>query len=62
MTMASTELSPVHLNLTTHGLEYLALAVTKASTLVYIVAIYRPPSMSPVSLLQRCIDNHTGRF
>lgn len=60
MTMSSTELSPARLNL---GLEYVAVAVTKASTQVNIVTIYRPPSISPalfneqfnhlLSLLQR---------
>jgi hypothetical protein len=47
MTFASTELSPLRFNLEIQGLEYLALAVTKDTTQVNIVSIYRPPSTSP---------------
>ena len=47
MTFASTELSPLRFNLEIQVLEYLALAVTKDTTQVNIVSIYRPPSMSP---------------
>jgi hypothetical protein len=47
MTFASTELSPLCFNLEIQGLEYVALAVTKDTTQVNIVSIYRPPSMSP---------------
>ncbi|CAB4011987.1 ATP-dependent DNA helicase PIF1 [Paramuricea clavata] len=47
MTFASTELSPLRYNLEIQGLEYFALAVTKDTTQVNIVSIYRPPSMIP---------------
>ena len=53
LTFAAEELSPLPLNISIHGLEYLALTVTKQTTQVNIVTIYRPPSMSTASFFEK---------
>jgi len=53
MTVSRDDLSPEQLNTTVSGLEYTAVAVTKFSTTVNIITIYRPPSFSTARLISK---------
>ncbi|KAJ8333994.1 hypothetical protein SKAU_G00413130 [Synaphobranchus kaupii] len=49
MAVASKEVKPTELAVSTQGLECTAITITKATTDVNVVTIYRPPSLSPDS-------------